>query len=94
MASHMITLVLQGVTKPVVGWGRGREEGEAEAALENTLHVLGGDSGLGVGRNSMQIVAGMGLGGANEHGGVAYVITVGVKVVAPEGMVGDSMEVV
>ena len=67
---------------------------EAEAALENALHVLGGDSGLGVGRNSMQIVAGMGLGGANEDGGVAYVITVGVKVVAPEGMVGDSMEVV
>jgi hypothetical protein len=56
--------------------------------------MLGGDSGLGVGRNSMQIVAGMGLGGANEDGGVAYVITVGVKVVAPEGMVGDSMEVV
>ena len=36
----------------------------------------------------------MGLGGADEDGGVACVIAVGVKVVTPQGVVGDSMEVV
>ena len=36
----------------------------------------------------------MGLGGADKDGGVTCVVTVGIKVVAPESMVGDGMEVV
>ena len=36
----------------------------------------------------------MRLGGADEDGGVAGVVTVSVKVVAPEGMVSDGVEVV
>ena len=39
-------------------------------------------------------IACVGLGGTDEDGGVACVITVGVKVVTPQGVVGDSMEVV
>jgi hypothetical protein len=35
-----------------VGRGGRREEREAEAALENALHVLGGDGGLGVSRDT------------------------------------------
>ena len=52
----MVCLILQGVTEPVMRVGRGREEGEREAALEDSLHVLGGEGGLTVGGDGVKEV--------------------------------------
>jgi len=90
----VVCLILQGVTEPVMRVGRGREEGECEAALEDALHVLGGDGGLTVGGDGVKKVTGVGLGRTHKGGGVAAVITVGIEVEAPHVVVGDSMAVV
>ena len=87
VAGVVVCLILQGVTKPVMRVGRGRGEGEREAALEDALHVLGGDGGLAVGGDGVKEVTGVGLGRTHKGGGVAAVDTVGIKVEAPHVVV-------